>query len=132
MKIVLDASATVGIALNRAASDRFRTVMEEAEETIAPDLLIAEVVNAIWKSHEFEKLDLKICDRAIEEFPRLINRIIPSQDLYREAFALSRATHKPAYDMFYLALAQREDAVLLTMDQSLKKEAARRGIRVAT
>ena len=89
------------------------------------------MVNALWKCHEFEKLDVDICDRAMKEFPRLIDRTVPSRDLYREAFNLSRAARKPAYDMFYLALAQREDAVLLTMDQPLKKEAVRRGLRVA-
>ena len=51
---------------------------------------------------------------------------------YREAFALSRAQRsRAAYDMFYLALAQREDAVLLTLDGTLKKEAKRAGIRLA-
>ena len=33
-------------------------------------------------------------------------------------------------DMFYLALALRENAVLLTLDATLKKEARRAGIRV--
>jgi predicted nucleic acid-binding protein len=56
---------------------------------------------------------------------------VPSQELYREAFALTRAQQsRAAYDMFYLALARREDAVLLTLDSTLKKEARRAGIRV--
>jgi predicted nucleic acid-binding protein len=37
---------------------------------------------------------------------------------------------RAAYDMFYLALALREDAVLLTLDATLKKEARRAGVRV--
>jgi rRNA-processing protein FCF1 len=32
--------------------------------------------------------------------------------------------------MFYLALARREDAILLTLDGALKKEARRAGIKV--
>jgi predicted nucleic acid-binding protein len=32
--------------------------------------------------------------------------------------------------MFYLALAQREDASLLTLDASLRKEAQRQGVSV--
>jgi predicted nucleic acid-binding protein len=56
---------------------------------------------------------------------------VPSQELYREAFALTRAQQRrAAYDMFYLALARREDAALLTLDSTLKKEARRAGIRV--
>lgn len=54
-----------------------------------------------------------------------------SQEIYREAFALTRAQQsRAAYDMFYLALARRENAVLLTLDATLKKEAERAGIRV--
>jgi predicted nucleic acid-binding protein len=34
--------------------------------------------------------------------------------------------------MFYLALARREDAIFLTTDAALKKEAERQGIRTAT
>jgi rRNA-processing protein FCF1 len=33
--------------------------------------------------------------------------------------------------MFYLALARSRDALLLTTDAALKKEAARQGVRVA-
>jgi predicted nucleic acid-binding protein len=57
--------------------------------------------------------------------------LISHSEIYREAFALSRAQKsRAAYDMFYLALARREDAVLLTLDGTLKKEAKRAGIRV--
>jgi predicted nucleic acid-binding protein len=33
--------------------------------------------------------------------------------------------------MFYLALARREDAALLTADSQLRKESERQGVRVA-
>ena len=131
MRIVLDANATIEIVLNRPNSDRLRETVEEAEEVLAPDLLLAEIVNAIWKCHHFAKLDVNVCDRALDDAVSLVDTFVPAREIHREAFALSRATNKPAYDMFYLALAQREDAVLLTLDQSLKKEAVRRGIRVA-
>jgi len=39
-------------------------------------------------------------------------------------------TRRPAYDMFYLALAKREDAAFLTADTSMRKEAARLSIRI--
>ncbi|MEO8049553.1 MAG: hypothetical protein ABI833_03985 [Acidobacteriota bacterium] len=56
---------------------------------------------------------------------------MPSIELYCEAFALNRAQKsRAAYDMFYLALALREDAVLLTLGATLKKKARRAGVRV--
>ena len=51
-------------------------------------------------------------------------------ELFRDAFLLARNAKRPAYDMFYLALARRQDAVLLTSDTALKKEAVRLGIQV--
>ena len=61
----------------------------------------------------------------------LVETFVPSTEIYRDAFALSRAQKaRAAYDMFYLALALREDAVLLTLDGTLKKEARRAGIRI--
>ena len=55
--------------------------------------------------------------------PLLAERVATAEaELYREAFALSRAQQtRAAYDMFYLALALRENAVLLTLDSTLKK-----------
>ena len=61
----------------------------------------------------------------------LVGTFVPSREIYREAFALACAQQSRAPDdMFYLALARREDAVLLTLDGTLKKEAKRAGIRV--
>lgn len=59
-----------------------------------------------------------------------MDSLVPSREIYGEAFLLARTTRRPAYDMFYLALARREDAALLTADAGLRKEAERQGIRV--
>jgi predicted nucleic acid-binding protein len=131
VKLVVDASAIVTIVLNRPASDEINPILAQAEQIIAPDLLVPEVVNAIWKFHRFEKLDLTTCDEALLRFPELVNRLVPSVELYREAFLLSRGLLTPAYDMFYLALAFREDASILTLDKNIKKQALKHGIRVA-
>jgi predicted nucleic acid-binding protein len=57
-----------------------------------------------------------------------VDAFVPSRDLYREAFFLARTAKRSAYDMFYLALARREDAALLTTDKALGKEAERQGV----
>jgi predicted nucleic acid-binding protein len=130
VRLVLDASAAIEIVLNRAKASQFARVVEEADEVLAPELLVPEVVNVIWKYHQFESLDLDTCDRALEEGLGLIDTLAPCRELYREAFLLARTTRRPAYDMFYLALARREDAAFLTLDVALRKEAARQAIRV--
>ncbi len=132
MKVVLDASCAIEIALNKKAADRLKDLLEQSAEALAPDLLVPEFVNGLWKLHQLGGLDLETCDQALDILPDLVNVLVPSAELCREAFALSRAQKsRAAYDMFYLALALREDAVLLTLDGTLKKEARRVGIRVA-
>ena len=131
MRVVLDANAAVEVALEGKAAGLLSAVLAQSEEVIAPELLVPEIVNAVWKYHQFAEFDLGKCEKILELAVGLVDRLISHRAIYREAFALSRAqkTHA-AYDMFYLALALREDAVLLTLDGTLKKEAKRAGIRV--
>ena len=131
MRVVLDANAAVEVALEGKAAGALSAVLSQSEEVIAPELLVPEVVNAVWKYHQFAEFDLGKCEKILELAVGLVDRLISHREIYREAFALSRAQKtRTAYDMFYLALARREDAVLLTLDGTLKKEAKRAGIRV--
>lgn len=130
MRLVLDASAAIEVVLRRPQAGRFAQPLEEADEVLAPDLFVPEVVNTVWKYHSFEKLGLGVCDDAIAHALGLVDVFTPCRELHREAFLLARTTRRPAYDMFYLALARREDALLMTADVSLRREAERQAIRV--
>ena len=130
MKIVLDASAALEVALNRKGAAELSAHLDESEEVLAPELFVAEVVNAIRKLHHFGNLSLSACDAALEVLLEFVDTLVSCKELYRAAFLLSRTTRRPAYDMFYLALAKREDAALMTLDNALRKEAVRQGIRL--
>jgi predicted nucleic acid-binding protein len=129
--VVLDASAALEVALQRKQAARFASILEEADVVLAPGLFVPEVVNTIWKYHQFERLSLSVCDRALEAALGLVDAFVSSKEVSSEAFLLARTARRPAYDMFYLALARREDAAFLTTDAALRKEAERQGIRVA-
>ena len=131
MRLVLDTSAAIEVALNRGKAANFTQLLEEADETLAPDLFVSDVVNTVWKYHNFESLNLSDCDRALELALGLVDTLVPGKELYREAFLLARTARQPAYDMFYLALARREDATFITLDKALRKEAERQGIQVS-
>ena len=130
MRLVLDASAAIEVVLVRSKAREFERMLEEADQVLAPDLIIPEVVNTIWKYHQFESLNRNTCDEAIEFAIGLLDVLVPCKELYREAFLLARSARQPAYDMFYLALARREDAGFLTTDRALRREAERQGVRV--
>ena len=129
MRVVLDASAALEVVLNRGRAEQFAEQLQQASEVLAPDLFVAEVVNTIWKYHRFENLSLSDCDRALELSLGLADTLVSCKELYREAFLLARTVRRPAYDMFYFALARREDALILTADAALRKEAEHQGIR---
>ena len=131
MRAVLDACAAIEIVVERAQAAQLGGILEEADVVLAPDLFVPEVVNTMWKYHRFEQWSLTVCDRAIEAALGLVDVLVSSRELYGEAFLLARTVRRPAYDMFYVALARREDATLLTTDVQLRKEAERQGIRVA-
>ena len=130
MRLVLDASAALEIVLERGRAGDFRRAIQEADAVMAPELLVPEVVNAIWKYHQFDHLDLETCSQALELAIGLADDLVSCKDLWRESFLLARESRRPAYDMFYIALARREDAAILSMDQALRKEAERHGVQV--
>jgi predicted nucleic acid-binding protein len=135
VKVVLDANCAIKIALNKTGSERLKALLEESDQVLAPDLLVPEFVNTLWKYHQFDQLSRELCDEALTRMLDLVDIFVPSREIYRDAFALSRAQKTRAdgvniYDMFYLALALRENAVLLTLDGTLKKEARRAGVRI--
>jgi predicted nucleic acid-binding protein len=51
-------------------------------------------------------------------------------ELQVEAFALSCRTRHSVYDMMYLVLARRNDALFMTNDGTLRKLAAKHDVRV--
>jgi predicted nucleic acid-binding protein len=130
VKAVLDASAAIEIVAERGRAKQFLDEIERSDAVIAPDLFVPEVVNAVWKHHHFEGLSVIAASQQMELAIELVDEMVPSCELFRDAFLLARNAKRPAYDMFYLALARRQDAVLLTSDTALKKEAVRLGIQV--
>lgn len=130
MRLVLDASAAVTTVMSRGKARSFAEHLETADEVLAPDLFVAEVVNTIWKYHQFENLSLDLCDLWMESAIQLVDILVPCAKVRREAFLLARTTRRPPYDMFYLALARHEDATVLTADHALRREAEKQGIRV--
>jgi len=130
VKAVLDASAALEIVFGGTQAARLEEVLSEADVVLAPEPFIPEVVNAVRKYHRFEGLALSACDRALDAAIGLVDAFVSTKDIYSEAFLLARSGRRSAYDMFYLALARREDAVFLTVDAALRKETERQGVRV--
>ena len=129
MKIVLDTSAAIDIILRAPGSENLDRAVRESEWIEAPDLMIAEAANVCWKRHRNGLMRLEQCETMLTETIALPDLFIPAADLYSEAFALAVSAQRAVYDMFFLVLARRSNAVLVTIDKGLTAFAAQHHIK---
>jgi predicted nucleic acid-binding protein len=128
-RMVLDAS--VAIALLRAepaAIEVARVIAARAGEgsLVVPDHFWLEVQNVLVRRHRWD------ADAVVEAFRLLDELGIETAPIDRPLALLSldrmTATGLTAYDAAYLALAEIEDAVLVTLDEDLASAAGDRGM----
>lgn len=120
MKITLDASAAINIALGKSGDAGLR-VLEQAELVVAPELFLTEVANAFWKYHQFENLPLEECLKFKQRCLSMLDRTISGAEIMDEAFLLSCQFKRPVYDACYLVCSKRMDTSIVTSDQKLAK-----------
>ena len=123
MIVVLDASAAAEIVLRRTAATELSDFVAAADWVIAPTLFVSEIVNVFWKYHSIANYPYEACDKHIEHAIALPDDYIDEIDIYREAFNMGCKLNHPIYDMMYLVLARRNNALLLTMDKKLTSAA---------
>jgi predicted nucleic acid-binding protein len=129
MIAVLDTSAAVRVLTDRQKSKVMTTVLSDAEWVIAPTLFIPEITNVFWKYFQHDVFPLDQCERHIRDGIDLVDDFISETDLHREAFALACSTRQSAYDMFFLVLARRYNALLLSIDSKLILLAGKHSIK---
>jgi predicted nucleic acid-binding protein len=129
MILVLDTSAAIEVVLQRKDADPIGEKITEAEWVIAPDIYVTEITNVFWKYHQFSDLSMETCESGIVDALGIVDDIIGSADLYKEAFALACMTGHPVYDAMFLVLARRHNAILLTRDKKLAKLAKKCSVK---
>ena len=117
MKWVVDASVAAKWLAPEPDSPLAEALLDD--ELIAPDLLFAEVGNILWKKYmrgEMDAAAARIGARLLLQVPVQLH---DSASLLADALTLALQLRHPAYDCFYLALARRVDAPLVTADRRL-------------
>lgn len=126
MIAVLDASAAVRTVMDTETP--FRAALDAADLVIAPELIVAEVCSAFRKYVRARVLSRMEAEKSIERALSLVDEMQPLRELVADVLALTSRTDSSVYDLFYLALARRTGAVLLTADAALRKTALGVGI----
>ena len=130
MNLVLDASAAVRIAMGQPDAAHLARLVQAAGSVRAPELFVAEVTNTFWKISRHGGVSQERCASGLALACSLPDELDAMSELRGEVFELACRTGKPAYDLFYLVLARRHAATLLTLDRGLLKLANAHGVRV--
>ena len=118
---MLDASAVVRIIESSPQAAAFQQAVLDAELVLAPELMLTEVSNALWRLQRAGQLQAERLQQCLSRAAALVDHIEPDRHLQVEALALACHLDHPVYDCLYLALARREAAILLTADQRLQR-----------
>lgn len=119
MTLVVDASVALKWFVGEDGSDLAIELLNGGEPLIAPDLVLAEVCNAAWKSLRRREIDRAQFDEVANDVTQVFQRLVPLDRLIRPAAALARELDHPVYDCFYLALAEAENAPMVTANRRL-------------
>lgn len=118
-KLVLDASAVVRIIEGSAQAIELNDTVLNADLVLAPELMLTEVANALWRLQRAGQLAADGLQRRLTRAAELVDHIEPDRTLQAEALALATHLDHPVYDCLYLVLARREVATLVSADQKL-------------
>lgn len=92
----------------------------EGHELMAPDLVLPELGNILWKKVRRHEISAAVGRRIIArvtETPPLA--LYPADALLRLAFEIAAEADRSVYDSLYLALAVIQDCRLVTADRKL-------------
>jgi predicted nucleic acid-binding protein len=127
--LVIDASVAAQWVLKEDYSARASALREE-KGLIAPSLIAAEIGNAIWKAVHWGNASRVEAAAAIKAALLPFDALVPEEILCVRALALAIDLRHPIYDCFYLALAEREHAPLVTADETMIAAARKAKIKV--
>ena len=121
MAVIPDTNIIVKGFLDEEDSHSAKLLMSGATQMIAPDLMLAEFTNAVWKKLHFGDITLEQAKTAMAEFRKELQRglleLKPSSfDLFLRAFEMARILRHPVYDCVFLALSEMTGGVVVTAD----------------
>jgi predicted nucleic acid-binding protein len=124
MNFVVDASVVVKWFVAEDLHEQARDLLRADDTLLAPDLIILEITNTIWKKTMRREIDRPqaaiIAAAVLQGEPQLY----PSTEFSERALEMALSLNHPIYDCIYLACAEHFDAPLITADQRLCKAAA--------
>ena len=129
MSLVVDSSVAVKWFFDEPLAANARRLLDNPDQLIAPDLLVAELANAAWKKLARGQITYEQGQSAVASVTRGLAEVVASDALAKEAWSFSVRLDHPAYDCFYLALAETRSIGFVTDDGRLLAVARKAGMK---
>jgi predicted nucleic acid-binding protein len=128
MIFVVDASVAIKWVVDEAGTIEAVALRQKAK-LIAPELLIPECANILWKKVQRKDLSKDVARIAARLLKGAELELLPMRALLEEATLLAIDLGHPAYDCLYLALAIANDCSFVTADERLARKLAQSNFR---
>lgn len=132
MKLTVDASIVVKWFVAEPLCHEARLALARRIELHAPDLVLSEFANTIWKkARRNEILEQELYLNELPYLTKIIS-LLPDRELVERAAQIAFAIDHPIYDCLYLACAELTGSEMITADKHLanKLTASPLGIRI--
>ena len=133
---VVDTSALVKIVLPDEYDETIEEIVSHHEmseiQLIAPDFILVECANVLWKVARRVGTPVEDVMAQIDRLRGISIGLVSQADLLEDALRLALNMEITVYDALYCALAQRENAELITEDRRLRNALDRTDIRYLT
>jgi predicted nucleic acid-binding protein len=118
---VVDASVAIKWVVDEPGTEH--ALLLRRDSLAAPDLLVPECANILWKKVRRKELSEVEAMLAARLIARAEVQLEPMRRLLEPATKLAIALDHPAYDCIYLALAEAMSCALVTADEQLYRKA---------
>ena len=116
--MLIDASVALKLFLEEDDSSAAQHLLEQAILE-APDLILAEVANGLWKAHRRGTLSAELYARDVAKLVEIFETFHSMATLTARAAEIAQRLDHPVYDCIYLACAERMESPLVTADRRL-------------
>jgi predicted nucleic acid-binding protein len=117
---VVDASVAIKWVVDEPGTEE--ALLLRRHRLVAPDLLVPECANILWKKVRRGELSDAEAMLAARLLQRAEVELEPMRGLLEPATKLAIALDHPAYDCLYLALAEALSCALVTADEQLYRK----------
>ena len=123
-RLVVDASVAIKWFLPEVHAAAAERILDPEHELIAPDLILAEFGNVLWKRQRRGEITAATAGTVLVDFKRFPITTAPLAPIIEPALDIAVRLGRSVYDCLYLALAERAACRMVTADRRFRDAVA--------